>query len=91
MEQKRNRTRSAQDLTPDDYVYTNTPCMGRPPKPEALRRSKVFLLRLTPGELSELQSIARSRGETLSDVLRKGAQLYAERSKDGSLRKEKMK
>ena len=84
MEQVRNR----KSLTSDVSVYTNTPCMGRPPKPEAERRSKLFPLRLTPGEMAELESASRRLGETVADIFRKGAKLYVERGKDGSNRKE---
>jgi hypothetical protein len=84
MEQQGNRN----DLTPEVKVYTNTPCMGRPPKPESERRSKLFPLRLTPGEIAELESASRRLGETVADIFRKGAKLYIMRGKDGSKRKE---
>jgi hypothetical protein len=63
--------------------------MGRPPKPENERRSKLFPLRLTPGEMAELESASRRLGETVAEIFRKGAELYIKRSKDGSKRKEK--
>ena len=85
MEQQENN----KELTPDLGVYTNTPCMGRPPKPEGQRRSELFLLRLTPGEIEELESASRRLGETVADIFRKGAKLYITRGKDGSKRKEK--
>lgn len=85
MEQQGNRN----DLTPELIVYTTTPCMGRPPKPESHRRSKLFPLRLTPGEIAELESASRRLGETVADIFRKGAKLYITRDKDGSRRKEK--
>ena len=85
MEQLGNRN----DLTPALIVYTNTPCMGRPPKPESDRRSKLFPLRLTPGEIAELESASRRLGEPVADIFRKGAKLYITRDKDGSKRKEK--
>lgn len=85
MEQQGNK----KDLTSELNVYTNTPCMGRPPKPENERRSKLFPLRLTPGEIAELESAARRLGETVADIFRKGAKLYITRGKDGSQRKEK--
>ena len=62
--------------------------MGRPPKPESQRRSKLFPLRLTPGEIEELESASRRLGETVADIFRKGAKLYIMRGKDGSKRKE---
>ena len=71
-------------LTGDNSVYTTTPCMGRPPKPESERRSKLFPLRLTPGEIEELESASRRLGETVADIFRKGAKLYIMRGKDGS-------
>lgn len=85
MEQQGNRN----DLTSVVNVYTNTPCMGRPPKSESERRSKLFPLRLTPGEVAELESASRRLGETIADIFRKGAKLYIARGKDGSKRKEK--
>jgi hypothetical protein len=85
MEQEGNRN----DLTSELTVYTNTRCMGRPPKPESERRSKLFPLRLTPGEIAELESASRRLGETVADIFRKGAKLYITRDKDGSKRKEK--
>jgi hypothetical protein len=75
-------------LTSDVSVYTTIPCMGRPPKPEAERRSKLFPLRLTPGEMAELEFASRRLGETVADIFRRGAKLYVERGKDGSNRKE---
>lgn len=68
-----------------DYVsvYTNTPCMGRPPKTASERRSKLFPLRLTPGELAELESASRSLGESVAAIFREGAKLYMTRGKDG--------
>jgi hypothetical protein len=85
VEQEGNRNGSTSNLT----VYTNTPCMGRPPKPESERRSKLFPLRLTPGEIEELESASRRLGETVAEIFRKGAKLYITRDKDGSKRKEK--
>jgi hypothetical protein len=85
MEQQGNRN----DLTFELTVYTNTPCMGRPPKSESDRRSKLFPLRLTPGEIAELESASHRLGETVADIFRKGAKLYITRDKDGSKRKEK--
>ena len=85
MEQQGNKN----NLTSDLNVYTHTPCMGRPPKPEAQRRSKLFPLRLTPGEMAELESASRRLGETVAEIFRKDAKLYVERGKDESKRKEK--
>ncbi len=70
------------------YVYT-IKNVGRPPKPESERRSVLFPLRLKPGELADLERAARKRGETVADLLRKGAALYIEKGKDEPRRKEK--
>lgn len=85
MEQLGNK----KSLTSEVSVYTTTSCMGRPPKSESERRSKLFPLRLTPGEIAELESASRRLGETVADIFRKGARLYIMRGKDGSKRKEK--
>lgn len=85
MEQNRNK----KQLTIRFPVYTSNSCMGRTPKPEDERRSKLFPLRLTPGEMAELESASRRLGETVADIFRKGAELYMQRDKDGTKRKEK--
>lgn len=73
-------------------VYTNIPCMGRPPKPEHLRRSKLFPLRLTPGEFARFERAARRLGVTVAEMLREGADLYIKsRGRDGSPKKETSK
>jgi hypothetical protein len=70
-------------------VYTNTRCMGRPPKPEHLRRSKLFPLRLTPAEFAHYERAARRLGVTVAEMFREGAGLYIQkRGKDGSPKKE---
>jgi hypothetical protein len=76
-EQIRNR------LTKRVSDCTNTLAMGRPPKPEHLRRSERFFLRLTPSELAELERASRKLGEPVAAILRKGGLLYS-RGKDGS-------
>jgi hypothetical protein len=63
--------------------------MGRPPKPEDERRSKTFLLRLTPAEMEELESASQRRGESVAEIFRKGAKLYMQRDKGGPKRKER--
>jgi len=74
--------------TPSYSVYTNTGCMGRPPKPDHLRRSKLFPLRLTPGEFARYERAARKLGVTVAEMLREGADLYIQkRGKDGSPRR----
>ncbi len=76
-------------LTSDIHVYTFTPRMARPPKPEHLRRSKLFPLRLTPSEIARLERASRRLQEPVADIFRKGAELYLEmRGKGGSKRKE---
>ena len=85
MEQEGNRNTLTRELN----VYTNKMCMGRPRKPESERRSKLFPLRLTLGEIAELESAARRLSVTVAEIFRQGAELYIERSKDGSKRKEK--
>lgn len=66
-------------------VYTNKPVMaiGRPLKPEHLRRSKLFPLRLTPSEMAEFEKASRSLGEPVAAILRKGARLYIHRRGKG--------
>jgi hypothetical protein len=73
-------------------VYTNTQCMGRPSKPEHLRRSKLFPLRLTPREFARYEQAARAHGVTVAAMLREGATLYIQtRGRDGSPKKETKK
>lgn len=76
-------------LTLDDSAYTQTLGVGRPPKPKHLRKSQSYLLRLTAGELAELETAARQLNESVAQILRKGALLYIQRGKGGSQRKEK--
>ncbi len=73
-------------------VYTNIRCMGRPPKPDHLRRSKLFPLRLTPGEIGRYERAARRLGVTVAHLLREGADLYIQTGgRDGSPKKETSK
>lgn len=70
-------------------VYTITTCMGRPTKPRQLRRSKLFPLRLTPGEFARYERAARKLGVPVAALFREGAALYVQqRGKDGSPKKE---
>ena len=85
-EQNRNRKRLTRRLN----VYTNKPEMaiGRPPKPDHLRRTEAFLFRLTPIEMATLENASRELKEPKAAILRKGAALYIRRKgKDGSLAK----
>ena len=79
------QTRNRKLLTGSVYVYTNKPVMaiGRPPKAEHLRRSRLFLLRLTPGEMDVLLTASRSLGEPVAAILRNGAALYIRRKGKG--------
>jgi len=78
-------------LTRNVSVYTFTLDMGRPRITNGRKRTKVFLLRLSPGEMKLLAGGARALGESLASVLRNGGLLYIHtKSKDGSQnRKEK--
>lgn len=72
-------------LTKSVSDCTNTPCMGRPPKPKHLRRSKRFFLRLTPREMSELEQASRRLEESVAAILRRGGAAYIRsKGKDGS-------
>lgn len=78
--------------TPADSVYTNSRCMVPAAKPEHLRRSKLFLLRLTPTEFAHYSREARRLGVTIAEMLRDGADLYIQkRGKDGSPMKKETK
>lgn len=77
---------------PPDAVYTVTRGMGRPPKPEHLRRSKLFPLRLRPGEFARYARAARKLGVTVAEILREGADLYIQtRGRTGLQKKETKK
>jgi hypothetical protein len=65
------------------YTRIQNSCMGRPPKPEAERRSVLFPLRLTPGEMALFEDAARKLGETVADLLRKGAMSRISKGKGG--------
>ena len=54
-------------------VYTRRREMRRPPKPKALRRSKLFPIRLTPSELADLEWASRALKESAVSILRNGA------------------
>lgn len=59
--------------------------MGRPPKPENLKRSKMLPLRLTEDEWNYILRASQKIGVRVSDIFRQGAVLFIhERDKDGS-------
>lgn len=78
-------------LTPPIMIHTIIDDMVRPTKPEHLRRTKTFAIKLTASEWSWLEASARRLGVSVAEMLRKGAKLYVQtRGKDGSRqRKEK--
>ena len=74
------------------YVYTIKICMGRPSKPDHLRRSKLFPLRLTPGDLARYEQAAHELGVSVAALFREGADLYIlKRGKAGSPPKKETK
>jgi hypothetical protein len=78
-------------LTEMIYVYTVISRMGRPPKPDNLRRDRMLPIRVSDDEWRHLRKVAAKLGMKVSEILREGARLYIhERGKDGSAkRKEK--
>ncbi len=79
-------------LTGDVSVYTIKQCMGRPPKPKRLVRSKMLPIRLTEAESEEFEAAAQRLGVSVADMMRDGARLYIQsRSKDGSSKREEKK
>jgi hypothetical protein len=70
-------------------IYKYPMGIGRPPKPRELRRSKLILVRLTPGEWTVLKQASRKLGEPVAEILRKGAALYIHRRGKGGSRFEK--
>jgi hypothetical protein len=78
-------------LTELIYVYTVTSSMGRPPKPDNLRRDRMLPIRVSEDEWRYLRKAAEKLGMKVSEIFREGARLYInERGKDGSpKRKEK--
>jgi hypothetical protein len=69
------------------YTISASMAIGRPPKPEHLRRSKLFPLRLTPSEWAALSAASRKLEESVAVILRNGALLYIQKGKGGSRRK----
>ena len=85
-------TPPSDSLTNDVNVYTFTPDMGTPRKTQDTRRSKVFLLRLSPRETAFFSRRARDLGESVASVLRNGGMLYIQmRSRDGSQKRKEKK
>ena len=85
-------TSPSDSLTNGVNVYTFTPDMGRPRKTQDTRRSKVFLLRLSPRETAFFSRKARDLGESVASVLRNGGMLYIQmRSRDGSQKRKEKK
>ena len=83
---------SSDSLTHGVNVYTFTPDMARPRKTQDTRRSKVFLLRLSPRETAFFSRKARDLGESVASVLRNGGMLYIQmRSRDGSQKRKEKK
>ena len=78
-------------LTPPITIHTITDSMVRPTKPEYLRRTKIFAIKLTASEWRWLEASARKLSVSVAEMLREGAKLYVQtRGKDGSRnRKEK--
>lgn len=78
-------------LTRPVMIHTITDNMVRPTKPEHLRRTKTFAVKLTASEWSWLEASARKLGVSVAEMLREGAKLYVQiKGKDGSpKRKEK--
>ncbi len=80
-----NEEKKGNRLTRDVYDCTDTSSMGRPPKPKHLRRSGRFFLRLTPGEMAQLERASRKLEEPVAAIFRKGAALYVRlKGEDGS-------
>ena len=83
---------SGEQLTIGVSDCTNTPVVGRPPKPKNLARSERFFLRLTHGEMAEVLEASRRLGEPVAQIFRKGAAHYIHvKGKDGSKQRRKRK
>ena len=82
----KEQMRNKKGLTKSITVYTLSPCMGRPPKPKNLRRSKLFPLRLTPSEMADLEAASRELGVTVAEIFRAGAALYIRKKGKGGHR-----
>ena len=79
-------------LTPPLMIHTITDDMVRPTKPEHLRRTKTFAVKLTASEWNWLESSARGLGVSVAEMLREGAKLYVQtRGQDGSRQRKERK
>jgi hypothetical protein len=86
------RTFPLYSLTRSVNVYTFAADMGRPRKSKEHRRSKSFLLRLSPRETEFFSRKARDLGESVASVFRNGGMLYIQtRSRDGSQKRKEKK
>ena len=83
--------KSTNHLTPRLMVDTYNISMrtGRPPKPEQLKRSKWFPLRLTPSEFVKYHKASREFGEPVAEIIRKATELYLRKRGKGGSRKRK--
>ena len=79
-------------LTLPVMVNTINQNMVRPTKPEHLRRTKMFSMKLTASEWSWLEASAKKLGISVAEMLREGAKLYVEmKGKDGSRKRKEKK
>lgn len=60
-------------------TVSETPRVGRPPKPPEERRSIDVRLRLTPREADAAYQLALKHGGTLNDVIRRALDILAKR------------
>ena len=73
-------------------IYVKSQVIGRPPKPEHLRRSRMLPIRLTASELEQFEAAARRLGVSVADMMREGARLFIEqRGKDGHRKRKEKK
>ena len=78
--------------SPLQSVYSDKRCTGRSHKTECSRRSKLFSLRLTPGEFACEKPATRKPGVTVAEMFPEGADLCIKmRGRDGSPKKETKK
>jgi hypothetical protein len=89
----KEQIRNKFNLTPGLCVHTFNTRMrtGRPPKPDYLKRSKSFPLRLTPDEWAKYHRASRESGEPVAEIIRKAADLYIRKRGKGGSRKKKEK